>query len=160
MMKITVIALGKLKEKFMGEAVLEYAKRLKAYSVLQTLELTPVSLPEKPNANQIEAALSKEAEEIIKKLPADAYKIALCVEGQQLSSEQLAETMHKCAVSGNSHIAFIIGSSYGLSDKIKSLSNMKLSFSKMTFPHQLMRVILLEQIYRAFKINEGGTYHK
>ena len=160
MMKIKLITLGKLKEKYLSEAVMEYQKRLSAYAQLTTVEISPALLPEKPSAAQIDAALKKEAEEIIKRLDKDCYKIALCVEGKQLSSEQLAEEIEQRALFGDGNIAFIIGSSYGLADKIKEMANLKLSFSKMTFPHQLMRGILLEQIYRAFKINEGGTYHK
>ena len=159
MIKITLICLGKLKEKYLKEACDEYTKRLSRYCSFEIAELEPVRLPEKPSTAEIDAALSKEAEMIIKKIPQNSDLYALCVEGKPLSSEAFAQNI---AISQNvgKNVAFVIGSSYGLAEKIKALSKTRLSFSAMTFPHQLFRVMLLEQIYRAFKINEGGTYHK
>lgn len=159
MIKVTLITLGKLKEKYLADAVKEYQKRLSRYCSLQILELDTVRLPEKPSQSEIDNALQKEAEMIIKKIPQNNQVFALCVEGKNLSSEEFAESIADVSSMGNG-LTFIIGSSYGLSPKIKSLSNVKLSFSKMTFPHQLFRVLVLEQVYRAFKINEGSSYHK
>lgn len=159
MMKVDVIALGKLKEKYLRDASDEYAKRLSRYCDLKITELSPVNLPDNPSKNEIENALSKEKEVILKAIPKDAYIVALCVEGKGVSSEELA-CVFKEKVSEGKRICYIIGSSYGLSEEIKKAADMRLSVSKMTFPHQLFRIMLLEQTYRAFKINEGGTYHK
>lgn len=159
MIKITLICLGKLKEKYLKEAVSEYLKRLSRYCSFDVVELEPIRLPEKPSQSEIDIALSKEADMIIKKLPQNCDVFTLCVEGKEFSSEKFAREIELSQNSGK-NLAFIIGSSYGLSDKVKNISKVKLSFSQMTFPHQLFRVMLLEQIYRAFKINEGSTYHK
>ena len=159
-MNITVICLGKLKEKYLKDAVAEYSKRISAYGKLNIIELTPVKLQENPSESQIFSALEKEAEEITKKIPSNSFIIPLCVEGVLKSSEELASKFNEVSLSGKSNIVFIIGSSYGLSEALKKQSDLKLSFSKMTFPHQLMRVMLLEQIYRAFQINNNGKYHK
>lgn len=159
MIKITVISLGKLKEGYLREACAEYQKRLSRYCDLKIAELAPVSLPENPSGSQIETALKREAAEILKKIPAGAFTAALCVEGDMLSSEGLARKAGELAAGGRG-LCFIIGSSYGLAPEIKQRADLKLSLSKMTFPHQLFRVMLLEQIYRAFKINEGSAYHK
>lgn len=159
MMKITVICLGKLKEKYLSAACDEYRKRLSRYCSLDFVELEPVKLPDKPSKSEIDLALDKEADLILKKIPQNSEVYTLCIEGKQLSSESLAEKVSALKNMGKS-LAFVIGSSYGLSQKIKSLSQLKLSFSQMTFPHQLFRVMLLEQIYRSFKIDEGSEYHK
>ncbi len=159
MIKITLITLGKLKEKYLRDAVDEYAKRLSRYCKLDIVELTPITLSENPSQSEIDAALLKEAEGIEKRIPEGSVVTALCVEGKSNTSEQFAEYILKNTNFGK-NMCFIIGSSYGLSDVIKQKSDFKLSLSAMTFPHQLFRVMLLEQIYRAFKINEGGTYHK
>ena len=159
MIKITLITLGKLKEKYLRDAVDEYAKRLSRYCKLDVVELTPINLSEKPSQGEIDAALLKEAEMVEKRIPEGSVVTALCVEGKANTSEQFAELIDKNTNSGK-NMCFIIGSSYGLSDSIKQMANLKLSLSEMTFPHQLFRVMLLEQIYRAFKINEGSTYHK
>ncbi len=159
MIKITLISLGKLKEKYLRDAVEEYTKRLSRYCSLDIVELEPVRLPENPSQSEIENALEKETEIIIKKLPSNADIFTLCIEGKSLSSEEFSENI---ALSQNlgKNLVFIIGSSYGLCERVKNLSKLKLSFSKMTFPHQLFRVMLLEQIYRSFKIIEGSKYHK
>lgn len=159
MIKVCLICLGRLKEKYLSSAVMEYEKRLCRYCSLSIIELEPVRLSEKPSAAEIDSALSKEAEMIIKKIPAQSDVFTLCVEGKPLSSEKFAQTIALSQNSGKT-LTFIIGSSYGLSEKVKALSRLRLSFSAMTFPHQLFRVMLLEQIYRAFKINEGSAYHK
>ena len=159
-MNITVIALGKLKEKYLTDAISEYSKRISAYGKLQIIELTPVRLSDNPSQTEIDNALSKEAEEIKKKIPNNSYVFSLCIEGKEKSSESFAKAINDATLNGKSNIVFIIGSSFGLSPEIKTLSDFKLSFSPMTFPHQLMRVMLLEQVYRAFQINNGGKYHK
>ncbi len=159
-MNITVIALGKLKEKYLKDAISEYSKRISAYGKLDIIELTPARLSDSPSQTEIDNALTKEAEEIKKKIPNGSYVFSLCVEGKQKSSEELAKTIQDVTLNGKSNIVFIIGSSFGLSPEIKKMSDSRLSFSPMTFPHQLMRVMLLEQIYRAFQINTNGKYHK
>lgn len=159
MIKITLITLGKLKEKYLRDAVNEYCKRLSRYCKLEIIEIEPVKLPEKPSDSEISGALEKEALEIQKRIPKDSAVFSLCIEGKELSSEEFAKKADDLACMGKG-ITFIIGSSYGLSPKIKAMSDFRLSVSKMTFPHQLFRVMLLEQIYRSFKINEGSAYHK
>lgn len=159
MIKVTFITLGKLKEKYLRDAVDEYAKRLSRYCKLEIIELTPINLPDNPSQSEIDNALSKEADTIEKRIPQNSVVTALCVEGKSYSSEQLADFVDQNTNSGK-NMCFIIGSSYGLSDVIKQKADLKLSLSAMTFPHQLFRVMCLEQIYRAFKINEGSTYHK
>lgn len=159
MIKVTLIALGKLKEAYLRDAVSEYTKRLSRYCDLEIIELEPIKLPDSPSKSQIDAALLKEAEMIIKKIPKNCDVYPLCVEGKQLSSEEFAEKVDDLSQQGRGMV-FIIGSSYGLSETVKATAKMRFSLSKMTFPHQLFRVMLLEQVYRAFKINEGSTYHK
>ncbi|MGN0494101.1 MAG: 23S rRNA (pseudouridine(1915)-N(3))-methyltransferase RlmH [Acutalibacteraceae bacterium] len=159
MMKITVIALSSLKEKYLKDAAAEYIKRLRAYCDLNIVELDPIRLPEKPSTAEINAALDREAELILKKIPDGNIVISLCIEGKQPSSEELAYLVEENSSIGRG-LTFIIGSSCGLAEKIKRRSDIRLSFSKMTFPHQLFRIMLLEQLYRAFKINSGGSYHK
>ncbi len=159
-MNITVIALGKLKEKYLTDAICEYSKRISAYGKLRIIELNPVRLSDNPSQTEIDNALSKEAEEIKKKIPNNSYIFTLCIEGKEKSSESFAKAINDATLNGKSNIVFIIGSSFGLSPEIKNFSDFKLSFSPMTFPHQLMRVMLLEQIYRAFQINNNGKYHK
>lgn len=159
-MTINLITLGKLKEDYLRAACKEYEKRLSAFAKVNIYELDPVKLPENPNNTQIEAALTAESAKINEKIPQNSYTIAMCIEGGQVSSEQLAEKLSTAAGSGKSTINFIIGSSFGLSDKVKNSADMKLSMSRMTFPHQLARVMLLEQIYRAYTIINNRKYHK
>lgn len=159
MIKITLITLGKLKEKYLRDASGEYEKRLSRYCDLEIIEIAPCNLSENPSESEISSALEKEAEQIIKKIPQNAETFALCVEGVQKSSPDFAKQLGDLSKDGK-RLCFIIGSSYGLSQRVKSLCRNKLSLSKMTFPHQLFRIMMLEQIYRAFKINEGSTYHK
>lgn len=160
MLNITVLCVGKLKETFYIAAVREYEKRLKGYCKLTLLELPEEKLPNAPSQAQINAALEKEAQAIFSKLPKRATLVALCIEGKELSSEQLAQKFQQWATSGVSAIALVIGSSYGLHPLVKQQAALRLSMSPMTFPHHLARVMLLEQVYRAFKINEGSLYHK
>jgi len=159
-MKITLICVGKLKEKYLIQGVEEYAKRLGRYCSLEIIELadekTPDNAPEAISAG----IKKKEGDRILKAIKDDSYCIALAIDGSMLSSEELAGKLDKLAVSGVSHISFIIGGSLGLSDDVLKRADYKLSFSKMTFPHQLMRLIFLEQIYRAFRINNNEPYHK
>ena len=160
MMTIRIIALGKLKEPYLRDACAEYLKRLQAFCRIQVVELAPYRLPDSPSDSQIADALEREAAEIEKQIPSGSAVISMCIEGKMLSSPQLSGWIEKSAISGTGSIVFIIGSSFGLSDRIKRASALRLSMSPMTFPHQLARVMLLEQIYRAFQISSGGKYHK
>ncbi len=160
MLHIHIVHVGTVKEKYLTDAIAEYEKRLGAYCTVNNISIKDERLPEKPSGAEISAALEKEGERILAALPSRAYLIALCVEGKQLSSEEFAEKLTGIANEGFSDICLIIGGSDGLSDKVKNACRMKLSISKMTFPHQLMRVILSEQLYRAFNIAAGGKYHK
>ena len=160
MQKVSIICVGKLKEKFYADAVAEYTKRLGRFCKLEIIELTEERLPEDPSPAQIGAALAKEADTIRGKLPPSAYVIAMCVEGKTRSSEELARLMADSASRGDSHLVFLIGGSFGLHPSVKELAAVKLSMSPMTFPHHLARVMLLEQLYRAYQINAGSKYHK
>lgn len=157
-MNFRIIVPGRLKEKYLKDACAEYEKRLSAFGKTEIFPFEPVKLPESPSEKEILSALETEAE-IIRKYT-KGYIIALCIEGKKLSSEKLAEKIESCGVDGNSTVTFIIGSSYGLSENIKKQSGFRLSMSDMTFPHQLARVMLLEQIYRANMILSGRKYHK
>ncbi|MBU5436167.1 23S rRNA (pseudouridine(1915)-N(3))-methyltransferase RlmH [Pseudoflavonifractor sp. MSJ-37] len=160
MLSVYLICVGKLKEKFYLDACAEYVKRLSAYCKLQVLELPEERLPPDPSRGQIDAALEKEAAAIRAKLPPSPRLIPLCVEGKLRSSEEVAAILEDCAASSAKHLVFLIGGSYGLHPSIKAEAWLKLSMSPMTFPHHLARVMLLEQIYRGFKIGEGSSYHK
>lgn len=160
MQKVTIICTGKLKEKFYLDAAAEYAKRLSRFCTLTILELPEERLPESPSPAQIEAALAREADAVRAKLPAGCLLIAMCVEGQERSSEALARYLAEAAARGAGHIVFLIGSSYGMHPSLKQQADLRLSMSPMTFPHHLARVMLLEQLYRAYQINTGGKYHK
>ena len=159
-MQIRLIAVGKLKEKYWREAVQEYSKRLKPYADLQIVEVAEQRIPENPSALEIEQALQKEGEQIAKLIPLGSYVIPLAIAGERLSSEELSGFIDRLLVEGKSKIVFIIGSSYGISPEILEKGDFLLSFSPMTFPHQMMRVILLEQIYRCMKISKHEPYHK
>lgn len=159
-MNITIICVGKLKERYWVEAVAEYSKRLSGYCTLEIAELKESRLPDKAGAAQEEAVKEAEGQEILRRIKDNMYVITLEVKGKPLSSEQLAEKIEGLAIGGNSNIAFVIGGSLGLSRAVGQRADYKLSFSAMTFPHQMMRVILLEQIYRSFKIIRNETYHK
>lgn len=160
MMNINIICVGKLKEVYLRMACAEYEKRLGAFCKLKITELTPARLPENPNDTLIEAALKDEGERILEKISPSEAVFALCIEGKELSSENFSKEIEKCALSGFGTISFIIGGSHGLSPAVKNRAKFRLSMSPMTFPHQLARVMLLEQIYRAFMISNGGKYHK
>lgn len=160
MLSVHLICVGKLKEKFYIEACGEYVKRLSAYCKLHITELPEERLPQAPSRAQIDAALEREAAAIRAKLPPSASLVALCVEGKLRSSEELARLMDDWSQNSAKHLVFLIGGSYGLHPSIKAEAWVKLSMSPMTFPHHLARVMLLEQIYRGFKIIEGSSYHK
>lgn len=157
-MNINLIVIGKLKEEYLRSACAEYIKRLGRYCTFELHELDECRLTDNPSEKEIEAALKKEAEQI--KRFAKGMVIPMCIEGKQLSSEELSQTVSEAGVTGTSTVTFIIGSSFGLDPSVKAMGRLKLSMSKMTFPHQLARVMLLEQIYRAFQISSGGRYHK
>jgi len=159
-MNINIICIGKLKEKYLKDAVSEYSKRLSRFCKLKITELPEALLSENYTDGEKEVALTKEGESIIAALKGADCVITLCVEGGQKTSEEFSDYISKNMISGKSNFAFIIGGSVGLSEEVKKLSHLRLSFSKMTFPHQLMRVILLEQIYRGFKILSNEKYHK
>ena len=160
MLAIKLICVGKMREKFYIDAFEEYRKRLGAYCRLECVELAEQRLLERPSAGEIAAALEREGAEIAKNIPPDAYTVALCVEGQERSSEDLSRLLTERELSGKPKLCFLIGGSFGMSESVKKRADLKLSMSKMTFPHHLARVMLSEQIYRAFKIAEGSRYHK
>ena len=160
MLKITLITVGRLKEQYLRDAVKEYEKRLSTLCTLKNIEIDAAKLPDSPNQSQINSALEAEADKILGNIPQGAFVMPMCIEGKQMDSEELSQKLSDIGVSGQSNVTFIIGGSYGLSDRVKQKADYRLSMSKMTFPHQLARVMLLEQIYRAFKISTGGTYHK
>lgn len=160
MLNINIICVGKLKEKFWTDACSEYAKRLKGFCSFSIIEVDEEKLPDLPSETQIKNTLEKEGQRIISRIPKNAKVISMCIEGKQRSSEKLAKELEEMAVNGASSIAFVIGGSWGLSDEVKNLSFMRLSMSEMTFPHQLARVMLCEQLYRAFQISSNGKYHK
>ena len=159
-MRIDVVCVGKLKEKYWRDAVAEYEKRLSAFCRLSVVEVEEERLPESPSPAQIAQTLQAEGKRLLARVPQGAAVYALCIEGKELSSPALAASLDRLAVDGCSHTVFIIGGSWGLSDEVKTAARMKLSMSPMTFPHQLARVMLLEQIYRAAQISSGGKYHK
>ena len=159
-MKITLITVGKIKEKYLKDAIAEYSKRLSRYCKLEIVEVADEKTPDNASDTVEDAIRDKEGERILKYIKEDAYVITLEIAGKMLTSEEMAEKIEKLGVQGNSHITFIIGGSIGLGKVILKRSDYELSFSKMTFPHQLMRVILLEQIYRSYRIMNHEPYHK
>ena len=158
-MKVTLICVGKVKEKFYRDAIKEYEKRLGAYIKLNTIETNDEKVKVE-NPSEIAIAMDKEGKNILSKIKDNQYVITLEILGKNLSSEDFAEKINNLMLSGNSDVVLVIGGSYGLSDEVKKRGNYALSFSKMTFPHQMMRVILLEQVYRAYRIITGASYHK
>lgn len=160
MVNVTIICIGKLKEKYLREASDEYTKRLTGLCKLNIIELTPERLSDTPSQKEIENALTAEGKKITDKIPKGSAVYTMCIEGTQRTSEQLSREIDSLAVSGTGSITFIIGGSFGLSEDVKKLSSNRLSMSKMTFPHQLARIMLLEQIYRAMQISLGTKYHK
>lgn len=159
-MKITVISVGKLKEKYLKAGIDEYAKRLSAYCKLQFVEVADEKCPENLSPAQMEQVKDAEAQRIVSKIPNDSLICTLEIEGKQVNSEAFASRIEQAGIQGQSSICFIIGGSLGLADSIKAKSKWTLSFSKMTLPHQLMKLVLTEQIYRAFRIIRNEPYHK
>ncbi len=159
-MNIKIITVGKIKEKFYRDAILEYSKRLSSYCKLNIIEVNDEMTKENASVNEVNIVLRKEGERILKSINNNEYIIVLAINGKKLDSIEFANKINDLGIHSHSNICFIIGGSLGLSDDVLKKANMKLSFSDMTFPHQLMRVILLEQIYRAFRINNNEPYHK
>ena len=159
MQKVTVLCVGKLKEKFYLDAVAEYAKRLQRHCKLEIVELPEQRLPERPSQGEVDAALEREAAAIREKLPRGGAVIAMCIEGKLLSSEEMAKKLMDFGLAGKSQLTFLIGGSVGLHPSLKAQADLRLSMSPMTFPHHLARVMLLEQIYRGYQIQEGSPYH-
>lgn len=159
-MNITIIAVGKLKEKYLKQGIVEYVKRLSAYAKIQIIEIPDEKAPEELSETEMRLVKQKEGQRIIAKISTDAHVIALAIEGKMKTSEQLAADLERLMTYGKSKIALVIGGSLGLSDNVLARANEQLSFSKMTFPHQLMRLVLVEQVYRAFRIMRGEPYHK
>lgn len=160
MLSINIICIGKIKEKYWTDAIAEYKKRLSAFCRFNITELDEEKTYQNPNPAQIEAILNAEGKRILGALTKGSYVISMCIEGKMISSPELAEKLGDISLSGKSSVDFIIGGSWGLSDEVKHRSDFKLSMSRMTFPHQMARVVLCEQIYRAFEINNNGKYHK
>lgn len=159
-MNINLIVVGSIKERYFTDAIKEYSKRLSSYTNLNIYEINEYKLSNTPSKQEILQGLEKEGEDILSRINEKSYVISLAIEGKQFDSEKFSEKIQNLQVEGYSDFTFIIGGSYGIAQKVKEKSNLKLSFSKMTFPHQLMRVILLEQIYRAFRIMRNEPYHK
>ncbi len=158
-MNITVICVGKIKEKFFTDAIGEYLKRLSRFAKTEIIEIKDEKIPDNASEKECEAILEKEGSAILSKIPKNSYVVTLCIEGQQMSSPALADKIKYISMEA-SHITFIIGGSLGLLEEVKRQSKLRLSFGKITLPHQLMRVVLLEQIYRSFKILANESYHK
>ncbi|OZU89419.1 23S rRNA (pseudouridine(1915)-N(3))-methyltransferase RlmH [Virgibacillus indicus] len=159
-MKISVISVGKLKEKYLKQGIEEYLKRLSAYAKVDVIEVADEKAPENLSNAQMREVKRKEGERILSHINQDTYVITLEINGKMLSSEQLAAKLDKLATYGKSKLAFVIGGSLGISEEVQERSDLALSFSRMTFPHQVMRLVLLEQVYRGFRINKGEPYHK
>ena len=159
-MHISIVTVGKLKEKYLKQGIEEYVKRLNSYAKIDLIEVADEKATEELSEVEMKQVKQKEGERILAKIHPDTYVIALAINGKLKSSEELAETLDKLATYGKSKVAFIIGGSLGLSNDVLKRADEQLSFSKMTFPHQLMKLILVEQVYRAFRINRGEPYHK
>ena len=160
MLQINILYVGNIKDKFFAQAVAEYEKRLSGLCKIKNIELKEEKPPDNPSESEIALIIRKEGDRLMENLSKKGYKIALCVEGTQISSEALAQKIESVAVSGDSEITFIIGGAFGMDERVKKAANYRLSISKMTFTHRMMRVILIEQIYRALNILSGGHYHK
>ncbi len=159
-MVIKIISVGKLKEKYFKDAFSEYEKRLSAFCKLVCEEVEQERLPEEPSEKEIQKALGAEADNILRKIPHDSFVVPLCIEGKQKTSEEFADMLSRGSASGKNSFTFIIGGSFGLSDKVKNIADLKLSMSEMTFPHRLAKIMLAEQLYRAFSISANRKYHK
>lgn len=160
MLNISLICIGNLKEKYWAQGVEEYSKRLSAFCRFSVIQLNEERISNNPSPGEIDRILNAEGKRILEKIPKNSYVISMCIEGKQISSNELSQKIDDISLSGKSSLCFIIGGSRGLSQQVKQRSDFKLSMSKMTFPHQMARVILCEQIYRAFEISSNGKYHK
>lgn len=158
-MNISIISVGKLKEKYLKQGIDEYLKRLASYAKVDVIEVADEKVPENLSETEMEQVKDKEGERILAKISDDTYVINLAIQGKMLSSEDFAKEIDRLEIYGKSKMAFVIGGSLGLSKAVDNRADFALSFSKMTFPHQLMRLVLLEQVYRAFRINRGDAYH-
>ena len=158
-MKITIVCAGKIKEKYLSAGIAEFMKRLRPFAQVEIKEIHEEKMPEEPSAAEKEQVLRKEGEKLLKLVPAGSYLFVLDVFGREMPSEKLAEKMDQLGVQGRSHIAFLIGGAFGLSQEVRAAADEKLSFSRLTFTHQMVRLLLVEQIYRCFKINRGEKYH-
>jgi len=159
-MTIEIVCVGKIKEKYFRDAIEEYKKRLSRFCKLQITELNDLSIPDRASKAEEQMILTKEGDLILAKLKKDAYVIALCVEGRQMPTEEFAKTVNDLSILGKSHIVFVIGGSLGLSDEVKKRADLSFSLSRLTLTHNMARLFLLEQVYRAFKIINGESYHK
>ncbi|MGM9970416.1 MAG: 23S rRNA (pseudouridine(1915)-N(3))-methyltransferase RlmH [Anaeroplasma sp.] len=159
-MKIYIVSVGKIREKYLKDAILEYTKRLSKYTKIEFISVDDEPIADNPSQKEMDLVKKKEGEKILKALPNNSYKIALDLKGKMLSSEEFADSLQEVFTYHNSSVTFIIGGSLGITKEVIDIADYKLCFSKMTFPHQLMQVILLEQIYRSFKILNNETYHK
>ena len=160
MLQINILYVGNIKDKFFAEAVKEYEKRMSSFCKIKNIELKEEKPPENPSDAEIALVIRNAGDRLLEAMPKKGYKIALCVEGTQISSEELAKKLSSVTVAGDSEITFIIGGAFGMDERVKKAANFRLSISKMTFTHRMMRVILAEQIYRALNILAGGSYHK
>ena len=160
MLAVKLICVGKMRERFYIDAFAEYQKRLRSLCRLELVEIGEQRLGDAPSAREIEAALEKEGAEILRAIPDDAYSVALCVEGKEQPSEFMAELVEGRENSGKPKLCFVVGGSFGLAETVKKRADLRLSMSKMTFPHHLARIMLAEQLYRGYKIKEGSRYHK
>ena len=160
MLSINIICIGRIKEKYWTDAIAEYRKRLSAFCRFNIVELDEEKIYQNPNPAQIETILNAEGKRIINAITKGSYVVSMCIEGKMISSPELADKLENISLTGKSTVDFIIGGSWGLSDEVKRRSDFKLSMSRMTFPHQMARVVLCEQIYRSFEINNNGKYHK
>lgn len=159
-MKITILCVGKIKEKYFTAGIAEYVKRLSRYCKLEIIEVSDEKTPDQASENEEKQIKEKEGERILKNIKDDAYVMALAIDGKQLDSVEFSKKIEQLGVNGVSHILFIIGGSLGLDDRVLKRADFKISFSKMTFPHQMMRMVLLEQVYRGYRIMKGEPYHK
>lgn len=158
-MKISLVCVGKIKEKYLTEGIAEFTKRLTPYCKLETIAIGEEKMPDNPSPAEKKQVLAKETERLINAIPANAYVVLLDLQGREITSLQLAELFDGWALAGKSHIAFVIGGAFGYTDALRRRADMRWSFSKLTFTHQMIRLLLVEQIYRAFKISRGEKYH-
>lgn len=158
-MKISIVAAGKIKEKYLRDGIAEFTKRLKPFTQIEFLEINEEKMKDNPSPAEKAAVLKTEGERLLKKVPAGSYLIVLDVIGKAISSEELSQKIDTLTLNGHSHITFLIGGAFGLSQEIRDRADERISFSRMTFTHQMIRLLLIEQIYRAFKISRGEKYH-